>query len=166
MPRVSVLMTVYNGMPFLPEAVESLFAQTLSDFELVVVDDGSTDGTGEYLASVTDPRLRVITRENGGTSAAANQGLTACVGEYVARMDADDVSLPTRLAEQAAYLDAHPEVGLVGVQMAPLGERGVGRSLALPTSHRAIDDALMAGRHGLGHSCIMFRAELLRRLGG
>jgi glycosyltransferase involved in cell wall biosynthesis len=166
MPRVSVLMTVYNGMPFLPAAVDSILGQSFSDFEFVIVNDGSTDGTADYLASISDRRVKVVDRENGGTAAAANEGLQHCTGEFTARMDSDDVSLPTRLAEQVAFLDAHSQVGLVGAQMAPLGDAGVGKSLVLPLAHREVYQAMLDGRHGLGHSCIMLRTELLRRIGG
>ncbi|TWT90240.1 putative glycosyltransferase EpsE [Pseudobythopirellula maris] len=165
-PRLSVLMTVFNGMPHLPAAIDSVFAQTFQDFEFVVVNDGSTDGTADYLASLDDPRVVVIERENGGTAAAANQGLKSCRGEYLARVDADDISLPTRFEKQVAFLDSHPSVGLVGTQMAALGEQGVGKSLRLPTSHQAIDQALIEGRHALGHANIMLRTALLKQLGG
>lgn len=166
MPRLSVLMTVYNGMPYLPKSVDTVLEQTYGDFEFVIVNDGSTDGTAEYLDGLTDKRVQVIHRENGGTAAAANQGLKSCHGEYIARVDADDIALPTRFEKQVAYLDAHPEVGLLGTQMAPLGDAGVGPSLSLPTTHSAIYEGLMAGRHALGHANIMMRTALLKEIGG
>lgn len=166
MPQVSVLMTVYNGMPYLRDAIGSILGQTFADFEFIVVNDGSTDGTAEYLDSVEDPRLKILWQENAGTAAAANHGLRHCTGEYVARMDADDISLPHRLATQVEFLDAHREVGLVGAQMAPMGAAGVGPGLQLPTTHQAIFTALMEGRHGMAHSCIMTRRELLEQIGG
>ncbi len=165
-PRVYVLMTVYNGMPYLPESVESVLNQTYRDFRFVIVNDGSTDGTADYLAGVADPRVEVVHRENGGTAAAANQGLEHCHGEFVARVDADDITLPTRLEEQVRFLDAHPEVGLVGTQMAPLGAKGVGASLNLPTQHEDIYQAMLDGRHGLGHANIMMRTHLIKEIGG
>lgn len=165
-PKVSVLMTVYNGMPYLPAAVDSVLRQSFQDFEFIIVNDGSTDGTAEYLASLADPRIRIIEQENGGTAKAANNGLQHCGGEYIARMDADDVSLPHRLETQVAFLDAHPQVGLVGAQMAPLGESGVGPSLNLPVTHEDIFYAMMEGRHGLAHACILMRTELLKKIGG
>lgn len=115
-PRISCLMPVYNGERFLAEAVDSILAQTMGDFELVVVNDGSTDRTAEILARYAgaDPRVRVVDRPNGGIVAALNTGLAVCRGEFVARMDADDVSLPERFAFQTAYLDRHPGCVLVG----------------------------------------------------
>jgi len=166
MPRLSVLMTVYNGMPYLPAAVGSILDQSYDDFEFVIVNDGSTDDTAKYLADLADVRVKVIHRENGGTAAAANEGLTHCTGEYIARVDADDISLPTRFAQQVAFLDSHPQVGLVGTQMAPLGDAGVGASLRLPTQHQEIYQALLDGRHGLGHANIMMRTNLLKQIGG
>ena len=166
MSDVTILMTVYNGMPYLPQAVESICAQTHADWRFVVVNDGSTDGTRDYLSTLRDDRFLILHRENAGTAAAANHGLEFCNTRYLARMDADDISLPTRLAEQVAYLDAHPEVGLVGAQMAPLGSAGIGASLRLPTDHDTIMHALLSGRHGMAHSCIMLRTELLKQLGG
>jgi glycosyltransferase involved in cell wall biosynthesis len=159
-------MTVYNGMPFLRPAVESVLAQTLRDFRFVIVNDGSTDGTEEFLLQLADPRILVLYHHNQGTAAAANNGLAHCEGALVARMDSDDVALPERLQRQVDFLDAHPEVGLVGTQVAPLGSVRSGRSLRLPTSHEAIDASLLAGRHGLAHSSIMMRRELLTAIGG
>lgn len=166
MTRLSVLMTVYNGLPYIKQAVDSVLAQTYADFQFVIVNDGSTDGTPGYLASLTDPRIVVVHRENGGTAAAANQGLALCTGEYLARIDADDAALPTRFEKQVAYLDAHPEVGLLGTQMAPMGAREVGPSLVLPTDHDHIYPAMLEGKHGLGHSSVMMRTALLKQLGG
>lgn len=166
MPRVSVLTTVYNGMPYLPMAVESIFNQTFSDFNYIIVDDGSNDATPAYLATLTDPRIKIISQANSGTGPAAQHGLKYCTGQYIARMDADDYSMPTRLEEQVAYMDAHPEVGLLGCQMAPMGHKGVGRNLEMPTNHEKIFSDMMAGRHGIAHSCLLIRDSRLREVGG
>ena len=166
MVDVTVLMTVFNGMPHLPLAVESVLAQTLRTFSFVIVNDGSTDGTGDYLQSLTDPRVVILHQENQGTAAAANNGLALCDAPLVARMDSDDISLPTRLEKQRAFLQTNSAVGLVGTQVVPLGAARAGRSLRLPRRHDEIYPAMRAGRHGLAHSSIMFRTELLRQLGG
>ena len=116
-PRVSVVMSVYNGMPYLPLALDSILRQTFRDFEFIVIDDGSTDGTAELLAACAarDRRLRVLTQpKNRGIVAALNSGLDAARGEFIARMDADDVALPERLERQVGFLDAHPDHVLVG----------------------------------------------------
>ena len=166
MIEVTVLTTVYDGMPYLRDSVRSIIDQSLSDWRFVIVDDGSTDGTAEFLEAIDDSRFTILRQPNGGTAAAANHGLKLCDTEFVARMDADDVSLSTRLEEQLTFLKAHPEVGLVGAQMAPLGERGIGRSLDLPVTHDAIMESLLAGRHGMAHSCILMRTALLKQVGG
>jgi glycosyltransferase involved in cell wall biosynthesis len=165
-PRVSVLMSAYNAMPYLPAAVESVLGQTFTDFEFVVIDDGSADGTAEYLRSVSDPRMRVITQANAGLAVALNHGIEHCRGEYIARMDADDISLPERFAHQVAFLDAHPDVGCVGTQTAPFGDLKLGGNLNLPTEHEEIYEALATGRHGLVHPSVMMRTDLARKIGG
>lgn len=112
---MSVLLSVHNGERFLREAVESILSQSYDDFELLLVDDASTDASAEILASCGDPRVRVMrNQEKLGLAASLNRGISAARGEYVARMDADDVSLPHRLARQVAFLDSHPEVGVCG----------------------------------------------------
>jgi glycosyltransferase involved in cell wall biosynthesis len=163
---VSVLMSVYNGMPYLRQAVESVRAQTWPDWQLVVVDDGSSDGSGDYLAALADERVTIIRQANQGLAAALNHGLRYCRGEFVARLDADDVAAPTRLAEQLAFLRRNPQVGMVGTQFRYFGERRTGKPSRLPCDHRRILTALSRGEHAIVHSSIMARSELLGRLGG
>jgi glycosyltransferase involved in cell wall biosynthesis len=165
LPEVSVLMTVYNGMPYVEEAIQSIEQQSLANWELIVVDDGSTDATPAFLYALADPRIRIVHQPNGGPPVAANRGLQLCRAEFTARMDADDVAHPSRLQRQRDFLRAHPAVGLLGTQVAPLGKRP-GRSLHLPQDHAAIFEALMQGRHGLCHSSIMCRTQLLKEIGG
>lgn len=113
--RVTVLLPVYNGAPFLREALDSIFAQTFRDFELLVIDDGSTDGSDRIAESYNDPRLRLVRNgANLGLVTTLNKGLRMAQGEYVARMDADDISLPHRLATQVRFLDRNPTVGVCG----------------------------------------------------
>src|SRR5947208_11205951 len=127
-PLVSVVMPVYNGERFVVEAVRSILAQTFRDFECIVVDDGSTDRTPELLAieQTGDPRL-VVHRQpsNMGFRMALNTGCALARGEFIARMDADDVSLPTRLERQVAFLRANPRVGAVGSAIQVIDDRGV-----------------------------------------
>lgn len=115
MPIVSVLLPCYNAEKTIDETLDSLARQTLIDFEVLAVDDGSTDATRVKLETwaARDPRFRVITQNHAGVIAAANTGLTACGASYIARMDADDRAHPERLAQQVRYLDAHPEIAVV-----------------------------------------------------
>ena len=166
MTSVTVLMTTYNGMPHLRASIQSLLDQTLQDWKCVIVNDGSTDSTPAYLDAIDDPRFTIVHQENTGTAGAANHGLEYCDTKFVARMDDDDISLPTRLQEQADFLESHSAVGLVGAQMAALGTGAAGGSLQLPVSHDEIMADMMAGRHGLAHSCIMMRTDHVKQVGG
>jgi len=108
-------MAVYNGKSYVRHAIESILSQTFVDFELILIEDGSTDETPLLLREYDDPRIRLI--ENGqniGLTRSLNRGIRAAGGEFIARQDADDYSLPKRLARQVSYLDTHPQVGLVG----------------------------------------------------
>lgn len=168
-PRVSVLMAVHNGERYLAEALDSVLAQTLADFEAVVVDDGSTDGSTAILDDYArrDRRLVVLRNdENRNLAAALNRGLAACRAPLVARADADDVNRPDRLARQVAFLDAHPEVGVVGCAfhtMTPDGRRqGTKR---YPTDHATIRARLLFANSFL-HPGVVFRADVVRAVGG
>lgn len=113
--KVSVLIPLYNKAPYVREAVESVLHGEFGDLEVVVVDDASTDEGPAIVRAIPDARVRVIAQQrNGGPAAAANAGIDACRGEYIVRLDADDVNMPDRIARQVAYMDAHPEVGASG----------------------------------------------------
>lgn len=117
MAKVSVLMSVYSDDRYLREAVDSILNQTFTDFEFIIVDDGSTDSTCEILAGyvIQDPRIVLIrNQENIGQTKSLNKGLARAQGEYIARQDADDVSMPERLSAQVAFLKDNPDVGLLG----------------------------------------------------
>jgi len=116
MPEISVVLPVHNGDRYLAEALDSILGQTLRDFEVIAVDDGSTDATAEILGAYArrDGRVRLLGQPHLGLIAALNRGLDAASGEYVARMDADDVSLDFRLDRQVHFMKAHPYVGVCG----------------------------------------------------
>ena len=114
MPRVTVLLPTYQSERYLSEAVQSVLAQTYSDFELLAVDDDSTDRTVDILQSYHDSRIRVIQGRKRGLADALNLGISVAQGEYIARMDADDIMLPTRLAKQVEFLDTNPCVAVCG----------------------------------------------------
>lgn len=168
-PRVSVLLTTHNGGALLAESLDSILAQRSCGFELVVVDDASTDATPALLAgyAARDPRLRVLRPDrNLGVVGARNHGFAACRGAYVAMLDHDDLSHPDRLATQAAYLDATPAVVLVGSEVLLLE---AGRSRV--TDHRAAASPLLLRwmlqvDNPLTWSSVMLRADAVRRLGG
>lgn len=168
-PRISCLLPVYNGEEFLEEAIGSILSQTFRDFELVVVDDGSRDSTPDILArlAAADPRLRVIRQENGGIVAALNTGLKACRGEYVARMDADDVALPHRFQFQLDYLDAHPDCVLVGGVARSVSPDGKDVSRTTGGRHRRTDLTCFPPKIAVSmHPLITVRREALVAVGG
>jgi GT2 family glycosyltransferase len=160
-PRVSVVLPVYNGEPFLAAAVESILAQTLPDFELIAVDDGSTDTSALTLERLArgDPRLLVVSQPNAGIVAALNRGLALARGEFVARMDADDVACPERFAKQIAFLDAHPEVAVVGAAVTLIDANGKPiRDMRYPESPQAVAEFLRTAS-ALAHPAVMMRKE-------
>lgn len=173
-PSVSVLLPVWNGAATLPAALDSLAAQTLPDWEAVVVDDGSTDGTWPLLRERArhDARIRPLRLPHGGIVAALNAGLVVARGRYVARLDADDTAHPERLARQAAWLDAHPETGLVSCRVAFGGdpERAAGFARIVDWMNACLsreDIRLQRFRETpLPHPSVMFRRDLPARYGG
>lgn len=114
-PKISVIMPVYNAQEYIREAIDSILNQTFSDFEFIIINDGSTDNSVEIIKNYNDPRIVLVDNtENKGLVSVLNQGLQLAQGEYIARMDADDISLPNRFMEQVNYLDKHPQVGILG----------------------------------------------------
>ena len=113
-PAVTVLMPAYNAGRYIREAVESVLAQTFTDFEFLIINDGSTDETADVLASFEDARIRIVSRENRGVIASLNEGLALARAPFIARMDADDVCLPHRLRRQLDFLRDNPDHVLVG----------------------------------------------------
>lgn len=137
--KVSVVIPVYNKAPYLRECLDSVFAQTFTDFEVIAVDDRSTDDGLEVLRSYTDPRLQVLVQEqNGGPAAAVRTAMDRAQGEYIIRMDADDVALLDRFAAQVEFMDAHPEIGISGSRVVELNDPTAERSVLLDA------DALLA----------------------
>ena len=168
-PRVSVVLPVHNGEDQLAAAIESILGQTLDDLELIVVDDGSTDRTPALLRQLAerDPRVRVCHQDHGGIVAALNRGAGLARATYLARMDADDIAAPDRLAKQAAFLDANADVALVGGSVEYiLGEGRRVQLRSLPTAPAEIADRLAAGKHCFVHPTVMMRTDALRQVGG
>jgi glycosyltransferase involved in cell wall biosynthesis len=155
-PKVSVVMAVYNGERYLREAIESILNQTFTDFEFIIIDDSSTDATRKIILSFTDPRIQLLANEsNVGLTASLNRGLSIARGEYVARMDCDDISLPERLARQVAYLDRNPDVGACGTWAFDIDERG--KVIGQRETITGDDLDKFYWRTSLIHSAAMFR---------
>ncbi|HEU4961359.1 MAG TPA: glycosyltransferase family A protein [Sphingomonas sp.] len=165
-PAVSVIMAAYNGAALVPETIASLVAQTFGDFELVVVDDRSTDDTLAVLRSFDDPRIRVIAAEsNQGPVRTRNRAFAEARGRYIAALDQDDLCRPERFARQVAYLDAHPEVVLAGSNTSVLHEDGsVEPSRLPPVTTPFVVEWLMRIMNPLVWSSVMLRADVARQL--
>jgi glycosyltransferase involved in cell wall biosynthesis len=169
MTRISVIMPVFNCAGYVEAAIASILDQTYTDFEFIIIDDGSTDQTGKLVdaAAARDARIHLISRENRGISPSLNEGLALARGEYVARMDGDDIALPERFATQIAFLDANPECGLVGTQIMFVDPEG--RPLIpmqAPLTHDAIVSTMMRGRESISHPTVMFRRKQALEIGG
>ncbi|NET83836.1 MAG: glycosyltransferase [Moorea sp. SIO1F2] len=125
MPKVSVVIPTYNAMTYLPKTIDSVFNQTYDDFEVIVVNDGSTDNTEQWISQIADPRVKLISQANQGlASAARNKGIANARGDYIAFIDADDLWEPTKLEKQLSVLEENPDVGLVYTWVAYINETG------------------------------------------
>jgi glycosyltransferase involved in cell wall biosynthesis len=164
-PQVSVVMPIYNAQRWLREAIESILTQTLSEFELIAVDDGSTDASAEIVRSYADTRIALIRQTNQGAAPARNAGTLAASGEYIAYMDADDISEPQRLRMQSEFLDRHGEVATVGCSAYMIDEYGaVLFNKAAPTGTDRCRRRLFAERYcSFGASLMIRRPVLLER---
>lgn len=172
-PRVSVVMPTYNYGRFIGEAIDGFLNQTFSDFELIIVDDGSTDHTQEVIAAYEDARIRLIVREENSGSAvwARNDGMAVARGDYIAVADADDVSVPKRLASQVRFLDRHDDVDFVGGGLLPVDEQGVtmGYPVYKPVFRKRPEKYRLRMLHGktvFVHSSLLFRQIVLKKMGG
>ena len=165
-PKVSVLMTTYNGAAFIRDSVNSVLRQSFRDFELLVVDDCSTDETASILATYADPRLRLVRpAQNVGIVGARNLGFSECSGEYIAALDHDDLSETDRIAVQSAFLNTHPSVALVGSRVEVFGENwGMPGHYADKTTPMLIR-WLLHVINPLVYSSIMFRRDAVRQIG-
>jgi glycosyltransferase involved in cell wall biosynthesis len=161
-------MPVYNGEPFVARAIESILDQTFRDLEFVIVDDGSTDATPKLLDeyAARDGRIRLLAQpRNTGIAEAASRGCREARGRYLARMDADDASFPDRFEKQVAYLDAHPDVGILGANIRDFDERGpFGSVWRRPTEPKVVAWFLLFG-NCIAHPTVMMRREVFERFG-
>ena len=169
MPRVSVLLPVFNAERYVGDAVRSILAQTFTDFELIVIDDGSSDASPRILANIArgDARVRLRVRPNRGNIATLNESIDMAQGEYFARMDHDDIAFPQRFARQVEFLDAHPEVVAAGSRALFIDDEGLPLMEVMHHySHEQIERALMTPELGIIHPSVMMRAWACRAIGG
>jgi hypothetical protein len=167
-PAISILMAVHNGEKFLREALDSMLGQTFADFEFIIIDDGSTDGSRQILQEYQsrDARIRVITQANQGLPASLNRALQEARAPLVARMDADDISLPDRLQLQFTHMQQNPDTTVLGTWFVGMDEAGrPTREYELPTTSWMIEWE-MCRRCVLGHPTVMARRDVLKGLGG
>jgi glycosyltransferase involved in cell wall biosynthesis len=160
MPRVTVLMPVYNASQYLGEAIDSILNQTYTDFEFIIVNDGSMDDTSKILDLYDDPRMRIVNLEtNKGIVNALNVGIEAADGEFIVRMDADDISVPERIKKQVSFMDDNPKIGLAGSWVKYFGYRkGV---IKTPQFHNQIIWELVVDS-SIFHPSVIIRSSILR----
>jgi len=159
-PLVSVVMPVFNGQRYLQHALDSVLAQTFMDFEFLVIDDGSTDDTTHILARCGDPRVRVTRMDHVGLIGALNAGIARCSAQYIARMDADDLSHTNRLARQFDFLSTHPSIDVVTCWSDLIDDAGhvVGRRIDGVSNDMLLE---LAAGNQIVHGSIMLRRECL-----
>jgi glycosyltransferase involved in cell wall biosynthesis len=167
-PTISVLIPVYNAEGFIASAVQSILDQTFGDFELIIINDGSTDRSAAILAELKDPRIKLISRPNTGYVIALNEALALARGEFIARMDADDLSLPTRFEKQIAYLRDNPDCVLLGTNVAQMDVAScvIGPMSDIAFGHDQINHALLRRGWPIVHPSVMIRADAMRKVGG
>src|SRR6516225_5378072 len=164
-PLVSVVLPVRNGAADLPKAIDTILAQTFTDFELIVVNDGSTDGTAAVLDAIRDPRVRLVHQESTGLARALNRGISLARGRYIARQDHDDWALPNRIEKQVAFLDANLDYGLVGTRAEVwIGDSPTGRFHDHPSDDADLRFALLFNNYFV-HSSVMMRKAALDEVG-
>ena len=168
-PRVTVLMTVYNGVSFLRDAIESVLGQTFDDFEFLIIDDASTDESVQLIRSYDDARIRlVLNSPNIGQAASLNKGLEHALGEYVARLDQDDACLPGRLEAQVKLLDERADVAIVGTWLYAIDSRGrkIRRWCPRIDNFGAYLGTLALGLCPMWHPSVMYRRKTILEFGG
>ena len=167
---ISVIMPVYNAQRYLKEAIESVLNQTYPHFEFIIVDDGSTDRTLELLQQYEkkDSRISIINRPNTGIVGALNDGIRAAQGDFIARMDADDIALPDRFSRQLERIQSDPDLVILGTNFCFIDASGnIVKSGNVPRDHEGIDENILKGNGGaIIHPTAMMRKDILMNVGG
>ena len=165
-PLVSVVLPVYNGQQYLKDAIDGVLSQSFTDFELIIINDGSVDATGEIARTYSDPRIRYFEQINQGTAATRNYGIQLARGKYIAYLDHDDLCLAGRLEKQVDFLNSHPDVALVGAAAEIwVGGKRSDRYHRHPVDSNIINfEALFDNR--FVNSSVMFHRSVVNKLGG
>jgi len=163
MPKVSILMPAYNAGKYISQAVESVLNQTYQDFELIIVDDGSTDNTKNILPAI-NPKIRYFPIPHSGIVTALNIGLDLAMGDYIARHDADDWSHPERFARQVEFLDSSPHCGVFGTGMLLVDYRGFPTEVLTYPAEPTYNDLMK--KCCVAHPTAMMRSEVYKEIGG
>ncbi|MGA1868152.1 MAG: glycosyltransferase [bacterium] len=168
-PEVTVLMPVYNGARFLYEAIESILNQSFEDFDFLIINDASTDRSADIINSYRDPRIRVIhNHTNLKIAATLNKGIKLAFGEYIARMDCDDISLPQRLEKQFNFMENNPEIDILGTNLIRIDEDGhvFDKQPQLYPTSPGIIRWMIFFRCCIQHPTVMMRKRIFQELGG
>lgn len=169
-PLISVVMPVRNLGRYVGPSIDSVLSQTFRDFEFLIIDDGSTDGTTSLLDSSAkrDPRIRILRGPSDGISKALNIGIAQARGRYIARMDGDDLCLPARLERQVGFLESHPDHVLVGCRCTLIDPDGrpICEKADTKPSHEQIDALLLRMKWPIVHPAIMVRSDAIAKVGG
>jgi len=168
-PTISVLMAVYNGQEYLRAAIDSILTQTFTDFEFIIIDDGSTDQSlsilKEYQAN--DKRIKLVSRPNKGLTKSLNEGIALAKGLYIARMDSDDVALPERFAVQSKFMQANPDVACVGGQYELIDDAGrYLTTMSVPLDDKKLQELALDGYTSICHPCAMMLRSSVEKAGG
>ncbi len=164
---LSVVLSTYNEEKYIRDSIESVLNQTYPHFELIVVNDGSNDSTSEILSSISDPRIRILEKENSGLPDSLNQGIKMAKYDWIARMDGDDIAEPTRFEKQVAALD--DKVGVVGGQFRVIDSEGRLKSKSIsnkPLTSYGCKKSILLGMSPFAHPSVIIRKELLEKWGG
>jgi glycosyltransferase involved in cell wall biosynthesis len=166
-PKISVIMPVYNGEKYVREAIQSVLDQTFSDFEFIIVDDGSTDNSGEAINSFKDERIRYEQLPHRGLIHTLNHAIQIARGTYIARMDADDIALPERLARQVEYMDTHPDIAVCGSWATCIDKNGdnIGSYNYPPVENKKIKKYALIHNPFI-HPSVVIRKEMIEKVGG
>ncbi|MCF6298059.1 MAG: glycosyltransferase, partial [Flavobacteriaceae bacterium] len=161
--KITVILPIYNGMPFLKESVESLKQQTFQDFIVLLINNGSTDSTKEFISSINDDRFKYYELEKPNLVKALNFGLQFVDTEFIARMDADDISHPKRFEKQIDFLESNKNIDVVGTQGKYIGCTSNSElNINLPIYHEKIISTMLNNNHSIIHASILFRQSIVK----